>query len=326
MTRGLRSYKYLIVLTMFLLLFSMKGYSQLEPQYTQYMYNIGSINPGYVGSVDNAEIAALYRAQWIDIEGAPRTLRFGTNIPFSNGKVGMGINVVSDQFGPTSQTYFDVAYSYQVNLSSDTYLSFGIDAGGGILDIDFTKGNFEEPDEPLLTNNVFNKFYPTVGAGIFMYSEDWYLGASVPNFLTGLTKDEEIEAYFNDRVQVNVIGGVVLELSDNLKFKPAFLAGYFEGLPFRFDLSANFLISNLFTAGVGYRVNNSLSGLAGFQISSGVFLGYSYDYSTTSLGQYNQGSHEMILKFFLGEGGNRQSDRSKGKKGKPKQVDNPRFF
>jgi len=112
-----------------------------------------------------------------------------------------------------------------------------------------------------------------------------------------------------------------------LKFKPAFLASYFEGLPFRFDLSANVLISDVFTAGAAYRVNNAVSGLAGFQISDGLFLGYSYDYSTTPLGQYNQGSHEIIMKFFLGEGGNRvKKDRSKTKKGKPKQIDTPRFF
>lgn len=309
----------------FLVLGCTISYGQLEPQYTQYMYNIGSFNPAYAGTVERAEIAALYRAQWIDIDGAPRTFRAGTNIPFSNGKVGMGFNVVSDQFGPTSQTFFNASYSYQVNLSADTYLSFGLAAGGGILDIDFTKGNFENPDEPLLTTSVFNNFYPTVGAGLFMYSDDWYLGASVPNFLTGITKDEEVEAFFNDRIQVNAIGGVVFELSDNLKFKPAFLAGYFEGLPFRFDLSANFLIGDLVTAGAAYRVNNAVSGLAGFQISSGVFLGYSYDYSTTPLGQYNQGSHEMILKFFLGEGGNRvKTDRKK--KGKPEQIDTPRFF
>ena len=301
------------------------GFAQLEPQYTQYMYNIGSFNPAYAGSVEKADIAALYRAQWIDIEGAPRTLRFGTNIPFNNGKVGMGFNVISDQFGPTSQTFFNVAYSYQVNLSSDTYLSFGLNAGGGILDIDFTKGNFQNPDEPLLNTTVFNNFYPTVGAGMFMYSEDWYLGLSVPNFLTGITKDEEVESFFNDRIQVNFIGGVVFELGDNLKFKPAFLAGYFEGLPFRFDLSANFLINDVFTVGAAYRIDNAVSGLAGFQISSGLFLGYSYDYSTTPLGQYNQGSHEIILKFFLGEGGN-NTRSSKGKKGKPKQVDTPRFF
>ena len=315
------------ILACLFVLCTVLGYAQLEPQYTQYMYNIGSFNPAYVGSVEKAEISALYRAQWIDIDGAPRTLRFGANIPFSNGKNGMGINVVSDQLGPTSQTFFDVAYSYQVNVSSDTYLSFGIDAGGGILDIDFTKGNFENTEPLLNTTTVFNKFYPTVGAGMFLYAEDWYLGASVPNFLTGVTKDEEVESFFNDRIQVNFIGGVVFELGDNLKFKPAFLASYFEGLPFRFDLSANFLINDIFTAGVGYRVNNAVSGLAGFQISSGLFLGYSYDYNTTSLGQYNSGSHEIILKFFLGEGGNRvRSDKSKNRKGKPKQIDTPRFF
>ncbi|MBT8283735.1 MAG: type IX secretion system membrane protein PorP/SprF [Muriicola sp.] len=323
--RSSQGRKYIVAIV--IAMTSISGFAQLEPQYTQYMYNIGSFNPAYVGSVENAEIAASYRAQWIDIDGAPRTLRFGSNIPFSNGKNGLGFNVVSDQFGPTSQTFFDIAYSFQVNLSSDTYLSFGIDAGGGILDIDFTKGNFENPNEPLLNNSVFNKFYPTLGAGLFMYAEDWYLGASAPNFLTGITKDEEVEAFFNDRIQVNFIGGVVFELGDNLKFKPAFLASYFEGLPFRFDFSANFLISEFFTLGAGYRLDNAVSGLAGFQISEGMFLGYSYDYNTNALGQYNQGSHEMILKFFLGGGGNqRKSKAPKSRKGKPKQIDSPRFF
>lgn len=300
-------------------------YGQLEPQYTQYMYNIGSFNPGYVGSVEKAEIALLYRAQWIDIDGAPRTLRFGTNIPMANGENGIGFNVVSDQLGPTSQTFFDASYSFQINLTADTYLSFGIDAGGGVLDIDFTKGNFEDPNEPLINTTVFNKFYPTVGAGMFMYGEDWYLGASVPNFLTGVTKDEEIAALFNDRIQVHLIGGVVFELGEQLKFKPAFLASYFEGLPFRFDISANFLINDIFTAGAGYRVDNAVSGLAGVQISGSMFLGYAYDYSTNALGQYNQGSHEIILKFILGGAGNRaKQNRSKSKKGK--QIDTPRFF
>ena len=56
---------------------------QKEPQYTQYMYNIGSFNPAYVGTVETPELAALYRAQWIDIPGAPRTIRFGANLPLS---------------------------------------------------------------------------------------------------------------------------------------------------------------------------------------------------------------------------------------------------
>ena len=65
--------------------------AQKEPQYTQYMYNIGSFNPAYVGTVESAELMGLYRAQWLDIPGAPRNLRFGANIPFANEKNGNGL-------------------------------------------------------------------------------------------------------------------------------------------------------------------------------------------------------------------------------------------
>src|SRR5690606_20166258 len=103
-------------------------HAQKEPQYTQYMYNIGSFNPAYVGTVESPEIMGLYRAQWVDIPGAPTTIRGGANIPFKNGKMGMGINVVSDVLGPSNQTYIDLAYSYQIQLSGDTKLSFGLNA------------------------------------------------------------------------------------------------------------------------------------------------------------------------------------------------------
>lgn len=319
--------KFGFFLASILLIVVTNTYGQKEPQYTQYMYNIGSFNPAYVGTVEKTEIAALYRAQWIDIPGAPKTLRFGANIPWGNEKNGLGINVISDALGPTTQTFFNVAYSFQVNVSDDAKLSFGIDAGGSSLKVDFTKGAFEDPNEPLLANMVVNKFYPTVGAGLFLYSDDWYLGASVPNFLYNVVNDEELALFVNDRVQLNLIGGYVFELSDNLKFKPAFMAHYLEGLPVKIDLSTNFLINDLFTVGASYRIDNSVSALAGFQISSVMFLGYSYDYNTNGLGEYNSGSHEAILKFYIGGSGNKaKKTNTKNIKGKPKQIDTPRFF
>ena len=100
---------YTIALVLFSLL-SFNAFSQKEPQYTQYMYNIGSFNPAYVGTVENPEFSGLYRAQWIDIPGAPRTFRFGANLPFQNDKVGLGINIVNDELGPATQTYADISY------------------------------------------------------------------------------------------------------------------------------------------------------------------------------------------------------------------------
>lgn len=301
---------------------------QKEPQYTQYMYNIGSFNPAYVGTVETPEIAALYRAQWIDIPGSPRTIRFGANLPLKNETMGLGLNIVNDQLGPLTQTYADISYSYQVKLTDETKLSFGIDAGGSFLNVDFNKGTFENPGEPLNLQRI-NKFYATIGAGLFMYGEQWYLGASVPNFLTEGIYDDEVASVVEDKLQFNFIGGYVFNLSDELKFKPAFLVNTLEGAPLNINLSTNFLIADLVTAGISYRVDNAFSGLAGFQISNSMFLGYSYDYNTNPLGEFNQGSHEVILKFFIGrENGNSKSDKNKNSngKGKVKQVDSPRFF
>lgn len=315
----------------FLLLSIITGtvvYGQKEPQYTQYMYNIGSFNPAYVGTVENAEIAALYRAQWIDIPGAPRTIRFGTNLPLKNEKMGLGINIVNDQLGPQTQTYADLSYSYQVNLTDETKLSFGLDAGGSFLNIDFSKGTFENPGEPLNNENV-SRFYPTVGAGTFLYGDDWYLGASIPNFLTEGVYNDDVASIVEDKMQFNFIGGYVFNFSDGLKFKPAFLINSLKGAPLNINVSANFLIADVLTTGVSYRVDNAFSGLAGFQISSGTFIGYSYDYNTNPLGEFNNGSHEVILKFFLGKGGggsNSKNNKNKNAKGKPKQIDTPRFF
>ncbi|MGI9548245.1 MAG: PorP/SprF family type IX secretion system membrane protein [Flavobacteriaceae bacterium] len=309
------------------LIFASSVYAQREPQYTQYMYNIGSFNPAYVGTVENLNLTGLYRAQWIDIPGAPRNIRFGINIPFANERHGMGFNVVNDEIGPTTNTYVDVAYSYQVRLSDETKLSFGVDVGGSFVNVDFSKGTFENPGEPVLGAAQIKEFYPTVGAGLFLYQEDWYLGASVPNFLTDGLYDETVAIIVEDKIQFNFIGGYVFNLSDNLKFKPAFLLNYIDGAPTTFNISTNFLIKDTFTIGAAYRIDNSISGLAGFQISNGTFIGYSYDYNTNGLGEYNSGSHEVILKFYLGRGeGRSKKDKSKTPKDKPKQIDSPRFF
>jgi type IX secretion system PorP/SprF family membrane protein len=294
------------------------------------MYNIGSFNPGYVGTTAGMEIIGSYRAQWISLPGAPRTIRLGTNVPFSNEKMGIGFNIVSDQLGPTSQTYIDFSYSYQLNISDETKLSFGLDAGGSFLNVDFSKGTFKNPGEPLNRASV-NNFYPTIGAGFFLYDSNlWYLGASIPNFLTDGVYNEEVATVVEDKMQFNFIGGYVFNIGESLKFKPAFLINYINGAPLNTNVSTNFLINDKLTLGASYRFGNAVSALAGFQIAPSTYAGYSYDYNTNGLGAFNSGSHEFILKFYIGEGGRNNSGNSGSKdkrlRGKPKQIDSPRFF
>ena len=324
--RTLQSLYTFFFLLIGVLLIPTESHAQKEPQYTQYMYNIGSFNPGYVGTVQTPELSGLYRAQWLDIEGSPRTLRLGANVPLSNETMGLGLNLISDQIGPSTQTYVELAYSYQLNVTDATKLSFGMDVGGSFLNVDFSKGTFENPGEPILGGETISKFYPTVGAGFFLYEDDiWYLGASVPNFLTDGIYNDDVATIIDDKLQFNFIGGYVFDLNETLKFKPAFLINLVSGAPVNTNLSANFLYDSRFTVGASYRLGNAISGLAGFQITDSAFIGYSYDYSTNPLGEFSSGSHEVILKFYLGRGDGTNSS-NKELKGKPKQIDTPRFF
>ncbi|MGX1928795.1 PorP/SprF family type IX secretion system membrane protein [Flagellimonas sp. 2504JD4-2] len=327
---GIQLYKHITLA--FLMGLTLSTYAQKEPQYTQYMYNIGSFNAGYVGTVESPEIAGLYRAQWVDIPGAPTTFRFGANIPFANEKSGLGLNVVQDELGPSKQTYANLSYSYMVNLSDDTKLSFGMVAGGSFLSLDYSEGTFVNPADPTLVGENQSNFYPTVGAGLFMYGEDeWYLGLSVPNFLTNGLYNDEVATIVEDNLQFNAIGGYVFQISDRTKFKPAFLINYLSGSPVNINLSANFQFIDALTIGASYRFDNAVSGLAGIQISNTLFMGYTYDYNTNGLGEYAGGSHEAILKFYIGREssgnrGSRNRNKDRKQKGKPKQIDSPRFF
>ncbi|MFM1877236.1 MAG: hypothetical protein RLZZ241_102 [Bacteroidota bacterium] len=309
------------------LLIGGKALAQREPMYSQYMYNIGSFNAAYVGTVESADFTFLVRTQWMGFPGLNNTYRFGANIPLANGKNGIGFNIVSDKLGPTSQTMLDAAYSFQVQLSETTYLSFGLEGGGTFLNTDLSQGTFENPGEPILNTQLVKSLYPTLGAGLFLYNSDWYLGLSAPNLLGDAQYNPEVAQIVADNLQFNFIGGHVLKLSDNLKFKPAFLLNFMSGAPVTTNISASFLMVEKFMIGTSYRFGSAISALFGLQLSSNFYAGYAYDYSANGLQGYNTGSHEIVLKLRSSASSNSAKRKDFGaNKIKGKQIDSPRFF
>lgn len=288
-----------LILVVFTALLSFETQAQQDPQYTQYMYNTMSVNPGYAGQRNVLSATALYRTQWVGIDGAPKTITFGIHSPLKNERIGLGLNIVSDQLGPAEETSIDanVSYTIPVDESGDLELSFGIKGGLHILDTDWSKGRFQNSDR--LFNENIDLISPTLGAGLYLHSEKWYLGLSVPNILNTEYYDDFQESIATERLHYFLIGGYVFDLSDNTKLKPAFLVKGVSGAPLIADLSVNALFNDKFTLGLAYRWDDSVSGLVGFQINPGLFLGYAYDATTTALNNYNSGTHEIMLRFEL---------------------------
>jgi len=300
----------LIIIGLFSFVFQQRVLAQQDAQYTQYMYNTISVNPAYAGSRGVMSITGLHRSQWVGLDGAPRTQTLMINTPIGeNNRVGLGVSIVNDEIGPTNETYFDIDFSYTIPVSSDAKLSFGLKAGGHLLDVDFQRLSQFEINDPNFENNIDNKFSPNVGVGAYYHTDKFYLGLSAPNLLETDHFDEDSTLNSNDsstfiaeeRVNYYLITGYVFELNDNLKLKPALLTKLVFGAPLQVDVSANFLLYDKLTLGLGYRWSAALSGMAGFQISDALMVGFAYDKETTGLGrtQFNDGSYEVIVRFEL---------------------------
>jgi type IX secretion system PorP/SprF family membrane protein len=288
-----------LILIVLIALSGLEINAQQDPQYTQYMYNTMSVNAAYTGQREVLSAAGLYRTQWVGIDGAPKTITFGIHAPLKNERIGLGLNIVSDQLGPAKETSIDanVAYTIPINTYGDLKLSFGIKGGIHALETDWSKGRFQNGDN-LFQENI-NLTSPTLGAGLYLHSNIWYLGLAAPNLLKTKHYDDFQESIATERFHLFLIGGYVFELSDNTKLKPAFLVKGVSGAPIIADLSINALLSNKFTLGLAYRWNDSFSGLFGFQIDEGMYIGYAYDATSTALKNYNSGTHEIMLRFEL---------------------------
>jgi len=281
-----------------MLLSHFAGFCQQDSQYTQYMYNTININPAYAGSRGVLSIFGLHRSQWIGMEGAPETNAFSLNMPFSQTNIGAGLSFVNDQIGPTDENTISLDLSYSIKTSEKYKLSFGIKGTGNFFNLDSGKLKPAFASDPKL-QNLKNNFTPNFGAGIYFHSNVFYAGISVPNFFERVHYNDNSVSVNKEKMNVYVLSGLVLDLNPDIKLKPAFLIKTVEGSPLQADFSANFLVYEKFTAGVAYRWDASVSALAGFQITKGLFIGYAYDRETTKLQNYNSGSHEIFARFEL---------------------------
>ncbi|MFP9100650.1 type IX secretion system membrane protein PorP/SprF [Flavobacterium sp. RHBU_24] len=293
--------------SLLLLMAGVTAFAQQEPQYTQYMYNTLTVNPGYTGSPGVLQANLLHRSQWVGISGAPQTQAFSIHSPWSQyyEQIGVGLSVVNDRLGPSDEVYADANFSYSLKMGEESKLAFGLKAGVRVLSVDWSRGRYYQEGDPLLNTNINNKINPTIGAGLYYYTDNWYAGISVPNFIQNNYYDDVQETVMSDRLHYYVIGGYVFALNENLKFKPAVLGKVVSGAPITVDASANFLIQDVVTLGAAYRWDDAVSGLIGIQVSRNFFVGYSYDYSATELQKYNNGSHEFMVRFELAPKTNR---------------------
>ena len=255
--------------------------AQQEPQFTKYMFNTLSYNPGYAGSRGYMSIVALHRDQWFgwgngaESDGRPITQTLSVHSPI-NKAVGLGFNVTNDKIGAHHNTTINFSYAYRINFGKGT-LSVGLQAGAMNWKTDWNKLDFKDAQA---IDNAFNKgnsskIVPDFGTGLFFYTETFYAGASLPHlvqFSLRQVSNEEQETIRkwarSYRHFYLTAGGAIPLKGESLVFKPSILiktVGFFPeffkqgnlvreiGSPTSFDVDASFLFSKKLWLGASFR-------------------------------------------------------------------------
>lgn len=328
--KNVKRYSLLFVL----LLITRATFAQQTIQFSQYVFNGLAVNPAYAGYKEDWTVNLSFRSQWTGFEGAPRTGTASIDGLTKNPdkKVGLGLIATTDRLGPqnTSAVYANYAYRLRLDAEDTKRLSFGIGFGATQYTLDGSKFIATDPGDGAVPVGNQSKLSPDVRFGVYYYTPKFYIGASAVDLLSGQGDELTSDSYrvIKQVRHLYLTGGVMLPLSASLDLKPTFmLKEDFKG-PTNLDLNAYLLISKTVWVGASYRTgvklwektnlqkgldqSDAISGIVEVFINPRFRVGYSYDYTTSKLADYQQGSHEISLSFSL--------------QGKKERVVSPRYF
>lgn len=294
-----------IGVVLFFLFVSGNAFAQTEPMYSQYMYNMLGVNPAYAGNREALGLNFFQRNQWIGLKGAPRTTSVSIDKGFQNINGGWGAQIFDDRLGVEKATGANFMLASKVRVSDKGLLSGGLSAGFMNYRIDLANvSNRYTNTDPAFYANL-NKWLPNLGLGLFYNTDKYYAGISVPNVLRSRVAAFDV---MNSGIQkandfhLFVTSGYVFDLNEDVQIKPSTMLKMVAGAPLQIDLNTNVWLKNMIGVGVSYRTKDAIIGMFEVQASQNLKFGYAYDRTISPLKYYNNGSHEIMLRYEWGNG------------------------
>ncbi len=290
--------KKIFIAAFVLLTFGLKA--QQLAMFTEYMYNEVTINPAYAGSHEVVSATVLGRRQWVgkDFDGAPQTYSFNIHGPLRNKRIGLGLSLIQDKYA-VDQNFNAMASASYIIPFKNSDLHFGLQLGAASHVTDYSGLDVYDSDDQNLVSGGAG-ILPNLGIGMYYFAKKFYVGISAPQLrnntleVSGKKIAEQRRHYFFNT-------GYVLDLSPTFKFKPTLFFKYVENSDPQFDLTGSFIIKEMFWVGGAFRTaiksSDAISVLLGFQVSNQFKLGYSYDFTQSSLNAFTNGSHELVLNY-----------------------------
>ena len=271
--------------------------AQPHPVSSLYMYDPMLINPAYAGVPVQFSATFIHRDQWVNLPGAPKTSSLSMQSSFFQSRVGIGLVMTNDKIGIHDDFGLYATYAYHLPITKKAKLSMGLQAGFNHLSSDFTLLHIRDLSDPNLQSRI-TKMNPNFGAGLYYYTDQLYLGFSVPYLLENEIVDVEgvlSEAKQSRNYYFN--GGYTFIPNQNFKVTPSVLVRMQEGAPLGVDVNVTASYKEVVGLGLSYRSSDAVIFLFQLKLFNNMYLGYAYDYTTSDLNQFSNGSHEIMLNY-----------------------------
>ncbi len=288
---------------LFLSLISVVSHSQQDPSFSQYMFTLAAINPGYAGSNDQICLSGTTRQQWMGFPGKPSSSFFNANAPVNPFGLssGVGLSILSDNLAFNNNLALAATYAYHISIGSGT-LGIGIDVGFFNQAFSPTwyisenpKSSIVQPGQDPSIPQTESSIAFDMGFGFYYNMDNLYFGVSSKHLNKPTIKFETANPYLARHFYV--IAGYRFQLSNPLfEILPSTIFGT-DGSVNSFDIIGLVRYNKKFWGGVSYRASNALIGIIGFELFNGLKVGYSYDFATSVIGNHSNGTHEFTLRY-----------------------------
>jgi type IX secretion system PorP/SprF family membrane protein len=270
--------------------------AQVDPLYAQYINNPLVINPAYTGINNNFNASLSYRKQWAGFDGSPSTANFSAHSSFLHNKMGMGVILIQDKVGANKNTEVNLTYAYKI-MMTECALSFGLQ--GGFINFrsnDAALNPYDATDPTFASNQNFTK--ASLGAGVILKGERFFLGLSVPRMIKESTANGNSETTIY-RQHFYASAAYVFNLSQEIHFKPSVLFKVVEGAPLSTDVNTSFILKENYTAGIFTRNLNTYGLLLQAKFGKGYRFGYICEMPTNKSVGVRYTSHEITFGINL---------------------------
>lgn len=272
---------------------------QMFPLSNHYLYNTLVINPAYAGYHEALSTTISYRNQWIGFKDAPKSSALSIHAPIDNDRIGLGLLIEKSSIGIYKETSFIGNYAYRMQLH-DGKLALGVGFGLTLYNIGWNELVVADANDLQLINNPTSATLPEFSAGLYYYTKKYFIGISVPSFLSH-EWDENAYKIKNNFSNYNYFftGGYEVEITSQVKIMPSLLIKYHPNNMIQIDYNAQINLKDKVWLALGYRNKNMLAGMIQCQLNYQLRMAYSYDFDIGTVGKYKNGSHELVLNYVF---------------------------